>query len=252
MIPGVVVLVAVRLKSRRLPRKALLDLAGAPVLQRLMERMAKARTPEHVVVCTSVNPQDDPIADLCAAKGFDCHRGHELDVMGRFLDVVRKYDAKYVVRVTGDNPLTDPVMLDRMVEETIARDAEYAHTDDLPRGTRAEVISADALKRCHEMVQDPNASEYMTLMLKRPDKFRILTVPSAVPAVVRPDLRLTLDTPEDYSVVSTVYESLGGDPGPLEAVIDWLDRNPEIAGGNADITPTEIDGSINVALKGDD
>lgn len=251
MIPGVLVLVAVRMKSSRLPKKAICDLAGEPLIARLMERLSVTTVPEAVVMCTSTNPQDDALSDLAEARGWDFHRGHELDVIQRFLDVARARNAHTVIRVTGDNPLTDGPMLDHMVKTHLAQDAEYSHTDDLPRGTRCEVMAVSALDRCHKLVADPNASEYMTLMIRRPDHFRVARIDSPWPEIKRPEIRLTIDTPQDYSLVRSIYDNFGGRPPALGAIVSWLDRNPEIAGLNKCVQAETLDGGINVKLRGD-
>lgn len=251
MIPGVLVLVAARLKSSRLPKKALRDLSGAPVIARLMERLARAETPEAVVLCTSTHPQDTELAELAAVHGWPCHRGHELDVIGRFLDVAVPRGAHTIVRVTGDNPLTDPAMLDAMVKSQLESGADYSYTNDLPRGTRCEVMAVSALQRCHQLVEDPNASEYMTLMIRRADHFKLNLVDSPWPELRRPELRLTIDTPDDYQVVKSIYEAFDGNPPSLAEVIRWLDANPAVRDLNAGIEPKDIDSSINVRLKGD-
>jgi len=251
VIKGVYVLVAVRLKSSRLPRKALCDLSGAPVIARLMERMRLATTPEDIVVCTSTHPEDTPLADEAGRQGWSCHRGHELDVIGRFLDYVVPRNANTIVRVTGDNPLTDPKMLDHMVQVHRAKGMEYTYTEDLPRGTRCEVIDVAALQRCHQLAQNPDASEYMTLMIRRPDRFRVHPVETPWSATRRPELRLTLDTPEDYEVLSAIYKAYSGTPPDLEQVITWLDEHPAVRELNAHIAPYELDASINTRLQGD-
>jgi spore coat polysaccharide biosynthesis protein SpsF len=248
---GVLALVAVRMKSARLPRKAMCELAGEPLIVRLMERLSTATVPEAVVMCTSTDPQDDPLADLARQRGWHFHRGHELDVMQRFLDVAQARAAHTMIRVTGDNPLTDPPMLDCMVNAHLAKQAEYSYTDDLPRGTRCEVIGVEALMRCHRLAADPNSSEYMTLMIRRPDHFRVARIESPWPALRRPELRLTVDTPEDYALVRAIYEAHDGHPPELAQVIGWIDRHPELAALNVAIKAHEIDDSVNVKLHGD-
>jgi len=244
-------LVAVRLKSSRLPKKALRDLAGEAVLVRLMERVRKAATLDEVIICTSTHPQDDAIEELAKHHGYPIFRGDELDVMGRFLEAAKPRNADIIVRITGDNPLTDPAMIDTMVTALKSQGAEYAFTEDLPRGTRAEVISLAALERCYALLEDPASSEYMTLMIKRPDHFKVLCVEAIDKATKRPELRLTIDTPQDYEVVSNLFEAFDGAPETLEEAIAWLDSNPGVRELNAAIEPREIDSSINVRLKGD-
>ena len=112
----VLTLVAVRLKSARLPRKALADLHGEPLIIRLTERVREAKIPAEVIWCTSTNNQDDPLEQLASERGITCFRGSKLDVMSRFIEVADQKDASTVVRITGDKPLTDPVMMDTMIK----------------------------------------------------------------------------------------------------------------------------------------
>lgn len=247
----VLALVAVRLKSTRLKRKALLDLGGQPLVLQLTRRLRQARAPHRVIWCTSTHREDDDLATLAQQHGIECFRGSELDVMSRFLAVADKYRAGTVVRVTGDNPLTDPLMMDRMIESHLAAGAEYSFNDELPRGTRSEIMDVDALRRCHALVQDPNASEYMTLMIKRPDHFKVHRVTAPGPEWVRPELRLTIDTPEDYALMKAVYEHFSGEPPSLPKIIAFLDTLPSLRDGNQHVKVKDLDESINVRLKGD-
>ena len=244
-------LVAVRLKSSRLPRKALCDLTGKPLILRLTERLATSRRMDEVVWCTSTNPQDDALEDLARANGIPLFRGNELDVMSRFVAVARDRDARTVVRITGDNPLTDPYVIDGMLDDHHAVAAEYTYVGDgdMPRGTRGEVIDRQALERCHQLVNDPDASEYMTLMLRRPDRFKVHR--HRPDSSLASNFRLTCDTPEDLSVLRAIYEHFNGTPPGLAEVVAWLKQHPEILSLNAAVQSRELDDSINVSLKGD-
>lgn len=244
-------LVAVRLKSSRLPYKALKDLAGEPVIVRLTERLSLSKEIDEVVWCTSTNPQDAPLLELASKHGIGCYRGSELNVLQRFLDVALARGAKTVVRITGDNPLSDPQMIDQMIHQHHEAQAEYTYTDALPRGTRCEVIEVSALIRCLELVEDPDASEYMTLMLRRPDHFKVLKVTPDHEVLVRPELRLTIDTPEDFAVVNSIYQSFEGAPPPLHEIIKWLDDHPEVRDLNQAIVPYWETAEVNVRLRGD-
>jgi spore coat polysaccharide biosynthesis protein SpsF len=229
----VLTLVAVRLKSARLPRKALADLHGEPLIIRLTERVRGAKIPAEVIWCTSTNNQDDPLEQLASERGITCFRGSKLDVMSRFIEVADQKDASTVVRITGDNPLTDPVMMDTMIKAHLKKKAEYTYTDDLPVGTRPEIINVKMLKRCHKLLQDPNASEYMTWMLNRPEHFKTLHVPAHIQKIRRPEISLTVDTEDDLRVTRAIYEKFEGNPPVLEDIISWLDLNPELINKNS-------------------
>jgi spore coat polysaccharide biosynthesis protein SpsF len=243
--------VAVRLKSSRLPRKALADLAGKPLIERLTERVMQAKLPGAVYWCTSTSPEDDPLEVLSEDSAAFVYRGDELDVISRFIEVGWSRTAETLIRVTGDNPLTDPQMLDHMVRAHRDAGADYTYTEDLPRGTRCEVVSMEALEWCHELAEDSSGSEYMTLMLKRPDRFTVLRVDAPDPVLKRPELRLTVDYPEDLEVVRAVYEAFDGTPPPLAQIISWLDAHPDIRDRNAHRQPKEPEAFVNVRLRGD-
>lgn len=222
------VFVAVRLKSTRLLRKALADVAGKPLLLRLVERVAEKFPRDRIVLCTSVNPQDDEIAELARQHRLNCYRGDEQDVMARFIAAAERHRAATIARVTGDNPLTDPDMLVHLFERHEAAAAEYTYCDDLPVGTRAEIIDAAALRRIHGQLSDPSYSEYMTYMLRRPDKMKVLEVPAPDPALKRPELSVTVDTEADLALVRAIYEHFDGVLPPLADIIRWLDTVPAL------------------------
>ena len=247
----ILTLVAVRLKSKRLPEKALANLAGKPLIQRLTERVEQAKYPKVVYWCTSTNPEDDPLETLAETSDAWIYRGDELDVISRFIEVAWSRNSEIVVRVTGDNPLTDPMMIDFMIDEHRKNDSDYTYCDALPRGTRSEIISVSALEECHALVEDPNSSEYMTYMLRRPDHFKVLKVTPPHAQLNRPELRLTCDEPADLDVLQRIYDAFDGMPPPLPDIIAWLDANEDVAALNRHIQPVEIDDAVNVRLKGD-
>jgi N,N'-diacetyllegionaminate synthase len=249
--PRTLILIAVRMKSTRLPGKALLPIAGKPVLDHLVERLRLAAAVGNLVLCTSSHPQDRVLLEEAARLGIEAYAGSEDNVMARFLDVAERQHADVVVRVTGDNPLTDPDAIEAMVRQHCAEGADYTFTDDLPRGTRPEVISVPALRRAHDLAEDPSGSEYMTLYFKNnPAVFTLgrWSVPN--PELRRPMYRLTLDTPEDLKVLEFVYGRLcrDGRVFPLSEVVQLLDASPECVSWNAQV-PSRVPPEINARLK---
>src|SRR3989344_7870705 len=101
------ILIACRLKSERLPEKALIPILGKPMISHLIERVKTAKMVNEVVLCTSTNPQDDPLVDIARGNNICVFRGSEEDVLGRFIAAAEEYNLDHVVRVTGDDPLTD-------------------------------------------------------------------------------------------------------------------------------------------------
>lgn len=223
----VIACIVVRMKSVRLPRKALADIHGKPMTLRLIERLRAARTIDKIVICTSTHPDDAILADLAKEWGVEAVAGSEEDVLSRLILAAEQHRADLVIRVTGDNVFTDPDAIDRMVTHHIATGADYTRTNGLPLGVTAEVMSATMLRRLHDLIPDPNESEYMTFFAFDPDHFHCEVV-EALPEVNRPHYSLTVDTPADLELIRHIYAELpAGDSGPrLVDVVAILDEDP--------------------------
>ena len=247
----VVNLVAVRLKSTRLPGKALLLLQGKPVLGHLMDRVSRSNIPEKTVICTSTHSQDDAICEFAMTNNSSFFRGHPENVLLRFIEAAEEHSASHIVRITGDNPLTDPFLIDEMIEKHLREQADYTYTEDTPRGTRPEIFSVVALKKCLELAEDPNYSEYMTLYFKDyPQVFKNVRYSCLSDKYRRPDYIVTIDTPEDFDVVKKIYDALYpiNDGFTLLDVIDFLDNRSEIRHDDRKKKPIDLS-SINTKLR---
>ena len=121
MKPRTVAIVQARLGSTRLPGKVLLDLAGQPMLARVFHRVRRAGLLDEVVIATTTEPGDDPLAALCAARGWPCFRGSQDDVLDRYYRAAIEHRADLVVRVCSDCPLIEPEIIDRVARELLDR-----------------------------------------------------------------------------------------------------------------------------------
>jgi N,N'-diacetyllegionaminate synthase len=242
-----VALIAVRMHSTRLPRKALLPLAGRPAIEHLIERVKRAKAPSAVVLCTSTHPDDVVLVEVAEKMGIKWFRGSEDDVMLRFLDAASREAADLVVRITGDDLLIDPDFLDRTVAYHLEKNADYTSCSGLPKGMETEVVSVSALKKAHELAEDPSFSEYMTHYLRRPDIFRVSDMP--VEERYRRSFRLTLDMEEDYRLLQMLFDHLYR-PGKVmttEEIIEFLDSRQDLAAINAGVRPKSV--AINTNLR---
>lgn len=199
-----------RTSSTRLPGKVLRALCGAPMLQRQIERVRRAQRIGTLVVATSVDPSDDPIESLCAAIGVACHRGPLDDVLGRFAGALAAFGTTdHVVRLTGDCPLADWDVIDATIDRHLQSGADYtSNTLELtfPKGQDVEVMKAQHLADAAREAVDPYEREHVTPFLyRRPERFRLANFDRTPPL---PDLRWTVDTPEDFAFVTRVYEAL--------------------------------------------
>jgi spore coat polysaccharide biosynthesis protein SpsF len=231
------VVVSARMASSRCPGKAMAPLAGRPLLEVLLERMKGLAGVDGVVLATSVNAENDPLLAVARESGVEAFRGDEDDVLRRHLDCARAVGAEHVVRVTGDNPLTDTETLESLVALHLREGADYTYVpgDALLMGILSEVVSLSALARSWERGEARHRSELVTLYIKEhPGEFAIAT--GALPdGLYRPEYRLTVDEPEDVRLVQEVFARLArpGHRVSTREAIALLDREPELGRLNA-------------------
>jgi spore coat polysaccharide biosynthesis protein SpsF len=199
--------------------------------------MRAVRGVSGVVLATSARPENDVLAALADPFGIPVFRGDEDDVLRRHLDCARAVGAKHVVRVTGDNPLTDVETTEALIALHLEKGADYTYVpgDALLMGILSEVISTEALTRSWERGDARHRSELMTLYIKEhPEEFRIAL--GTLPAhLYRPQYRLTVDEPEDVELMQAVFARLAR---PRHVVttreaIALLDSEPALAAINA-------------------
>lgn len=224
-----------RMSSTRLPGKVLAPVLGRPMLARQLERLARARRLDRLVVATSTDPGDDPLAALCAELGTACFRGSLDDVLDRFHGALADTGATHAVRLTADCPLTDPALIDALVDFHVAGGYDYASNcvrPTFPDGLDAEILRVDVLERAWREARDPVEREHVTqYVVKRPAVFRIGGLENDEDLSA---LRWTVDEPADLEFVRAVYAELH----PADPAFGWRDvlalvrRRPEIAALN--------------------
>ena len=225
----------VRLNSKRLPNKAMIELNNKPLFMHVIDRINCATKIERLIVCTSKNKQDLPIIDMCKKNNIECFAGDEDNVIKRYLDAVSKYSPDHILRVTGENACVSFEFMDQAIIEHLKKNSKYTTTDDLPRGMRSEVIDFAFLKKLHENLVDPKMSEYMTWYLDRPDKWKVVKI-QMPENFKRKNYRVTVDTEKDLKVVKKVYDSLyKGLPIKSSEIIEFLDVNQDVVMLNNDI-----------------
>jgi len=239
-----VCLVTARMASARCPGKALLDLlSGEPLLAVLIARMRTSKTVDEVALATSVNKENDAIADLGRGLGVRVFRGEEEDVLKRHIGAAWAFDADTLVRVTGDNPLTDVGTMDALVKLHHERKADYTYVpgEALLMGILAEVISHDALETSWNEGEPKHRSELVTLYIKEhPADFRIAML-DLPPDLLRPGYRLTVDHPEDIRLQREIFRLLGRGPRiETREAIALLDTRPDLVAINAHLTHKSV------------
>lgn len=182
---SVVAIIQARMSASRLPGKVLEDIGGKPMLVRVVERVKAAKAIDEIVVATSDQPADAAVEGLCKERGFRCFRGHETDVLDRFMKAAESAGAKAgdtLVRITADCPLMDPEVIDKVVRAKTP-DVDYA-TNVLrytyPDGLDVEVFSFESLARAWKEATDPVHREHVTPYIRTTGKFAVKNVENEV------------------------------------------------------------------------
>lgn len=218
-----------RLNSTRLHSKALLPLCGIPMITHVIERAKAIQGVSAVILATGKGAENTPLADIAADCGVKIFRGSESDVLERYYMAASETDCDYVIRITGDNPLTDHVSAASALKHAYKTAADHCTTTGIPLGTGVEVIKKSALEKAYNEGVEPHHREHVTPYIKEhPEIFKIEKYISILNNPFN-DLRLTVDTSEDFNLMNRIYNELyKGVPIRLEEVIDLIRKIPEL------------------------
>lgn len=237
----IVAIIEARMTSTRLPGKVLLPLAGKTVLGHLIERLRKSAYLDAICVATTTNQQDDAIEMLAAKEGVLCFRGSEADVLGRVVGAAQFAAADIIVEITGDCPANDPKVVDLAIEEFFAGDADYVSnflTQTYPTGGfEVQVFRASTLEEVSSLTEDPVDRTHVSYYIyMHPEKYRLRGL-AASSGATAPDLRVVLDEPADYELISNLFEHLyPSNPGfTVEDAVGYLRAHPEVAAINSKV-----------------
>jgi spore coat polysaccharide biosynthesis protein SpsF len=223
--------VQARMGSTRLPGKVLHPVLGKPLLSYLLERLKRVQNAQKIVVATTSNAEDDAIETLCKKEGVYSFRGNEENVLHRFWSCAEQDKPEAIVRITGDCPLIDPAIIDKIIEEyTSNKDwVDYVSntlTRSYPRGMDCEIFSYKALQKAYEAETTASEKEHVTLyMYLHPELFKLKDIEYKQDLS---HLRLTVDTKEDFELIRLILENLYPKHPmfSLQDIIDVLDQHP--------------------------
>lgn len=221
-----------RTSSRRLPGKVLKAILGRPMLERQLERLRRVRRFDVLVIATSTDTTDDAIAALCGEMGIGCYRGSLEDVLDRFYRAASLANASTVVRLTGDCPLTDPGLIDSLVDLHLGSEDDYTSNTlkrSYPDGLDAEVMRMSCLEVAWREARLPSEREHVTPFIYRhPERFRLGNLAQQKDLSA---LRWVVDDPADFDFVASIYAALYPTKPSFgtDDILALLESRPELA-----------------------
>jgi spore coat polysaccharide biosynthesis protein SpsF len=240
MPPRFTATIEARMTSSRLPGKVLALAEGKPMLELMIERLRFVPEISEIVIATTGNATDDPVEAIGKRLGVGVFRGSEEDVLERLVQATRAYKVDTLVQLTGDCPLIDPKIISKVIQHYRTAGVDYVSnvlTRSYPIGMDTQVYAASVLHDVLGRADQPKCREHPSLYIyKHPDIYSLSNVP-APSSETRPELRLTLDTPEDLAVIRQVFAALRPDSVNFSVakILAYLDANPDVARINAAI-----------------
>jgi len=267
MRPRTIAIIQARMGATRLPGKVLHDIAGQPMLVRVVERTRRASLLDGFVVATTTEVHDDALYELCRERGYPCYRGEQQDVLDRYYQAARQTGADVIVRITADCPVIDPLLINETVQLVTGHYSLVTDHFDFaanrlpppwgrtyPIGLDVEACTFAALERAWQEATEPYQREHVmpylyegvnlqpaTCNLQLATRnLQLGTSPRGFRVALLnhdPDygaLRWTVDTPEDLELIRQVYARFGGhDDFGWRDILALFEREPELTKLNA-------------------
>lgn len=234
------IVIQARMGSTRLPQKVLLPLRGKTVLEWGVERMRQVAGADEVIVATTVLPEDDAIVDLCKSRKIPVTRGSDWNVLSRYVAAAHEHELDLIVRITSDCPLISPELTDNVISAFKRANGDVAANvidRKFPRGFDVEVLRVTCLESLLARNPEKFYCEHVTpFFYEHPEIFKLESV-VAQGDLARPDIRICLDTQEDYELLKLIFQSLQ-DPltatardivGLFQTHPDWVTMNAGVA-----------------------
>lgn len=242
---NIICMVQARMVSSRLPEKVMITLSGKPMIQHILESLVRSKTITDLVVLTTTQKRDDKLVKYLKKNNWKYFRGDENDVLKRYYDAAIRYNADYIIRITADNPLTDPSIVDLVVTKAIENKVDYASNNLLktyPLGYVVEVISRNTLEKIEKLARGSILREHVTpYIYKNLKKFKTLNV-ATTKSLSYPNWRLTVDTIEDFKLIKKIFENLYSENKSIkyEDVVEFILKNPELLKINKNIRQVKV------------
>ena len=201
------ILIICRLNSQRLKNKILKKIYNKSIIQILLERLLKKFNSKNIIICTSIKNKTRYFNEISKKYKINTFYGDDKNIFSRIIKCSEKYKFKNIVRVTGDNPLTDIDAMMKMIRFHCKNKLDYTYTSNLMIGTRPEVFNLKALKKCKNLAVDQNSSEYLTYFFLRKHLFKIYNLKFKQLIKNENYISVTIDYKKDLSNLKKILKN---------------------------------------------
>lgn len=229
--------IACRIHSSRLFAKQMQLIDDRPIIDHMINQLKAAKMISEIVLAISSRPGNEVFVEYAREKGLKYVVGDDTDVLKRLIDGAKYVNADIIFRITPENPYIYWEGIDDLLRKHISGNYDFSTCFNVPLGTGYEVVNLSSFERSHREGSKRHRSELCSLYIRENQrKFKIYHI-SPTKELQRPEIRLTVDTPEDLYVARAIYDGLDkkGKLTPLKDVIRFLDKNPELSTINSKV-----------------
>lgn len=211
----------------------MLEVAGKPVISHMLDRVKAAKGINKIIICTSTNPQDDPLSRIARQENVFCYRGSEGDVLMRLYGAALEHKLEFIVNLTADCPLIDSIHIESVIQAYKRAHADHITANRLPTGQGLWGIDVEALRRVCE-IKNETETEVWGDYFTKSGFFKVYEL-AVDPLYEHPTLKTSLDYPEDYTFLQRIFRELyvPGNIFSLKDILTLVRKKPEILSINS-------------------
>ena len=222
-------IIQARMGSSRLPGKIMKKINGdTPMLKFQLDQLEFSKNIDQIIIATTTLEPDNLIVDFCKKNNLECFRGESKDVLDRYYRCAKKFKLSIIVRITSDNPLIDPTIVDHVISRFIDSDYDYISTEvkKSPLGFAVEVFTFKSIKKAWEEAKLPSEHEHVTpYFYNNPDKFKIESVSQEKDLS---HIRCTVDTEYDFKLIEKIISKIETRPIHLDHILDLFSKDTNL------------------------
>ena len=233
-------IIQIRLNSSRLKRKALLKIQNLTLIEHLFSQLSYSTQIDKKIIATTTESIDNDIEKLANNIGIQCFRGNSLNVLDRYYNCAKSFDIDTIVRISGDAPLIDPVIVDKTIEYYKKNNFDYVSNffrRTFPIGTEIEIFSFKTLEKCWKIAQQSYEKEHVTpFIYEHPELFNIGFIEHSENLS---NLHWTVDRIEDFNFIEIILQKIKERPVSMNQILNLLKLEPDLLKINGSIDPLE-------------